>query len=340
MSNLAGSRKVRPDRATEDRLDEIRRAAASRPALVPPRAGHVAESYYGLPLLKSPTWTWEVPLYFFFGGIAGVSANIGFLAQFFRAHADLVRPALWISFVAALLCPPLLIADLGRPIRFMNMLRVFKWRSVMSVGAWTLVAFSTFSFFAVAGNELILRGFHSEAVILLQWLVSALAALTGLILASYTAVLLGVTAVPVWSENRRLIPAHFLTSALGSVSGLLELLGYLVPVTQVLGFISSGIETSIAILIEVRRGPADAPLLHGKSGRLLRLAGLFEGPLALLTRVFFGSTPGGRWAAAICFIGGALVSRYAWIAAGTASAEDTEALYAIQRTGHQRTEHQ
>ena len=331
MSNLARSKTIRPARATEDRLDEIRRTAAAGPVLAKPRESAGSQSYYGLPLLKSPTWTWQIPLYFFLGGIAGVAANIAFLAQSFRAHADLVGPALWIAFIAALLCPPLLIADLGKPMRFLNMLRVFKWRSVMSVGAWTLSAFSACAFFALAGNELITRGFLGVGAIPLQWLASALSALTGLILASYTAVLLGVTAVPVWSENRHLLPAHFLTSALGSVAGLLELLGYLVPATQILGFVTAGVETFIDIFLEIRRRPVDAPLLHGKSGHLLHLAGILEGPVALLTRLLFGSTPGGRWAAAIFFIGGALTSRYAWIAAGRASTQDPEALFAIQQ---------
>lgn len=332
MSNLASSKTLPPGRATEERLNEIRRSAVPGPVLVEPQVSHGSRSYYGLPLLKSPTWTWQVPLYLFVGGIAGVAANVAFLALCLRVHAELVRPALWIALVASLLCPPLLIADLGKPKRFLNMLRVFKWRSVMSVGAWTLSAFSGCAFLAVAANELVLRGFHTEAVIPLEWVVSVLAALTGLVLASYTGVLLGVTAVPVWSENRRLLPAHFLTSALGSVSGLLELFGYLVPATQILGFVSASIETCIDLFLEIRRRPVDAPLHHGTSGRLLRLAGLFEGPLALITRVLFGSTPGGRWVAALFFIGGALASRYAWIAAGRTSTQDPEALFAMQRT--------
>jgi hypothetical protein len=332
MTKLASSKSLPPERATEERLDEIRRTATPGPVLVEPRVSEGNESYYGLPLLKSPTWTWQVPLYFFLGGIAGVAANIAFIAECLRAHVELVRPALWIAFIAAMLCPPLLVADLGKPMRFLNMLRVFKWRSVMSVGAWTLTAFSGFAAFALLGYELIVRDFQNQAIVPVQWLAAALAALTGLILASYTGVLLGVTAVPVWSENRRLLPAHFLTSALGSVSGLLELLGYLVPATQILGFATSGIETVIDVFLEFRRRPVDAPLLHGNSGRLLRLAGLFEGPLSLLVRLLLGSTSTGRWIAAIFFIGGALTSRYAWIAAGRSSTHDPEALFALQRT--------
>ena len=75
-------------KATEERLEEIRKAAAEAaqvPAGVRPSAEspqtREGESYYGLPALKPPVWTWEVPLYFFLGGIAGLSAGIGFAAQ-------------------------------------------------------------------------------------------------------------------------------------------------------------------------------------------------------------------------------------------------------------------
>src|ERR1700758_691131 len=91
------------------------------------------------------------------------------------------------------------------------------------------------------------------------------AAVTGLLLASYTGVLIGATAIPVWSENRRLLPAHFLTSGLGCAAGILELAGFLIPATQILGFIASGIETLIELKLLVRKHSADAPLHQGRS---------------------------------------------------------------------------
>src|SRR5438067_1276876 len=100
-------------------------------------------TYYDLPLLKKPVWKWEVPAYFFVGGAAGASAVIALAAQAARADRTLVRDARWVAAAGAALSTPLLIADLGRPERFLNMLRVFKPRSPMSVGAWTLAAFGT-----------------------------------------------------------------------------------------------------------------------------------------------------------------------------------------------------
>jgi len=325
-------------KATEERLEEIRKAAIenatptgiTQPGAGTPLAQNVG-SYYGLPALKAPVWTWQVPLYFFLGGIAGVSACVAFIAQSFRSNPALIRTSLWAALLGAAICPVLLIADLGRPARFLNMLRVFKLRSAMSLGAWILAAFSGCAFLAVFCFELLLRGFTNPLLTSLLWLAEASAAVAGLLLGSYTAVLIGATAIPVWSENRKLLPAHFLTSGLGCSAAILEFAGFLIPATQILGFAASGIETLIEIFLEARKRPVDAPLHHGRLGTTLRIAGLLEGPAALLLRVFWGSVPAGRYAAATCFLIGALLSRYAGIWAGGVSARDPYALFQLRR---------
>ena len=325
-------------KATESRLDEIREAAAANantPAAIPSlgtsRKSDGTESYYGLPVLKAPTWTWEVPLYFFFGGIAGVSACIAFFAHLFHSDPALVRMCLWIGLIGAAICPVLLISDLGRPSRFLNMLRVFKIRSAMSLGAWILVAFSGCMFFAVLCFESLLHGSTYSFLSPVLWLAEGSGAVMGLLLASYTGVLIGATAIPVWSENRKLLPAHFLTSGLGCSAGILELAGFLIPATQLIGFAAAGIETAVGALLELRRDAVNTPLHHGRSGWTMRIGGVLEGPVALLVRIFFGSQPFGREASAICFLLGALISRYAWIWAGHASGQDPETLFQLQR---------
>ena len=327
-------------KATEARLEEIRESAKRVMPSPPPdvatktAAGAVDAAkigYYGLPLLKPPTWTWEVPLYFFLGGIAGVSTCIAFAAQVFHAEFSLIRVALWIGLIGASVCPALLISDLGRPARFLNMLRVFKVQSPMSMGAWILAGFAGCVFLAVVGIELVARGYTYPAIVAVLWAVEVAAALMGLLLASYTAVLIGATAIPVWSQNRKLLPAHFLASGLGGAAGILELAGFLVPATQILGFAASGIETAIEILLTVRKGAADKPLHHGVSGATLRIAAILEGPAALLIRALWHAEPRGRYTAAICFLVGALMSRYAWVWAGRQSSHDTETLFALQR---------
>ncbi|HXO36192.1 MAG TPA: NrfD/PsrC family molybdoenzyme membrane anchor subunit [Candidatus Acidoferrales bacterium] len=335
----AGEKPVVPShpKASEERLDAIRNEAAATGKVVT-GAGRVyanaqipgAEDYYNLPVLKPPTWTWEVPLYFFVGGIAGVSSVIAFVGHLFHADPPMVRVALWIAFVGTGLCPALLISDLGRPLRFLNMLRVFKWRSAMSMGSWILAAFGGCAFLALATNELILYGIQNPFLPPLRWVGEFTGAVTGLLLASYTGVLIGATAIPVWYENRRLIPAHFLTSGLGGSSAILELFGFLLPATQILGFAAAGIETVVGVILESRLGRVDAPLHHGKSGWTMRIAGTLEGPIALLVRILWHGSAKGRYAAAACFLLGALCSRYAWIWAGRASAHDPQALFESQ----------
>ncbi|MGA8554636.1 MAG: NrfD/PsrC family molybdoenzyme membrane anchor subunit, partial [Candidatus Acidiferrales bacterium] len=101
--------------------------------------------YYGLPLLKKPAWTWEIPIYFFVGGAAGAAAVVGNIAKMTGADPKLVNDARWLAAIGGAISPALLVADLGMPSRFIHMLRVFKIQSPMSVGSWTLVFFSTSS---------------------------------------------------------------------------------------------------------------------------------------------------------------------------------------------------
>jgi hypothetical protein len=329
------------DSARESRLDALReeaartgkvggRGVAAAGGPMPAGAGAGA-GYYNLPVLKAPVWTWEVPLYFFVGGVAGASEAIALAARLSGRAAGLERAALWMALIGALVCPVLLIADLGRPGRFLNMLRVFKWRSPMSVGAWTLVKFSGVAFLAVVANEALRAGFAPGVAGGLTWVAEIFGAVLGLILLSYTAVLLGVTAVPVWSENRRLLPGHFVASSIGAASALLELLGFLIPATQFVGLAASAWETVVGASIELRGRAVDEPLRRGRSGLAARIGGTLAGPVALLLRIFEGSSAGGRELAAVCFVAGALVSRYAWLWAGRASAGDARALFDFQR---------
>src|SRR5438094_3692048 len=95
-------------------------------------------SYFGFPAIKKPEWKWFVPAYFFIGGIASGAYIVATLADLtrraeYRSYALAGRV---VSLTCLLLCPVLLIADLGRPERFLNMLRVIKPRSMMSLGSW------------------------------------------------------------------------------------------------------------------------------------------------------------------------------------------------------------
>ena len=102
-------------------------------------------------VLKQPVWKPEVGLYFFFGGLAGASALLAFGARL-AGNGRLARSALLAAFAGAAVSPPLLIADLGRPARFLNMFRVLKPTSPMSIGSWVLAAFGGVTSVAAASE--------------------------------------------------------------------------------------------------------------------------------------------------------------------------------------------
>jgi hypothetical protein len=174
-------------------------------------ATNVSE-YPGRPVLKRPVWTWEVPVYFFVGGLAGASALLGAIADA-AGQRELARNARIAAAAGAAVSPLLLISDLGRPERFLNMLRVFRPTSPMSVGSWTLALFGGASALAAA----------SEVTGRARPLGRAAGVAAGLLspaLITYTAVLLGQTSVPVWARARRRLPAVFAASAAASAGGL------------------------------------------------------------------------------------------------------------------------
>jgi hypothetical protein len=322
---------------SEKRLEELREQAW-KDGVVTGRGVDVAggpiphkPGYYGQPVVKPPVWTWEVPLYFFMGGIAGMSAVIASAALIFH-HVDLARAAMWLAFIAgAILSPVLLIMDLGRPYLFLNMLRVFKHRSPMSMGAWILSAFGGCAVPGLIALELHAHQIFSGPLDQLLRVAASIfifgSAIFGTLLATYTGVLIGATAIPAWFLHRTLLPIHFGTAGLGSAAALLELLGYRIPALNFLGFYAAGVESALLIWLSVNKhGAADRAIHEHGSGWLIRIGELLNGPLALVLRLF-GFIP----FAAISFLVGALVSRFGWIAVGKVSACDPEAVFASQR---------
>jgi hypothetical protein len=325
------------DSPSEKRLEQLREKAWQE-GVVPGRGVDVVggpiprkPGYYGEPVVKPPVWTWEVPLYFFFGGIGGMSGVIALGAVLFH-HVDLARAAIWIAVIAgAVLSPILLIMDLGRPHLFLNMLRVFKHRSAMSMGAWILTAFGTSAVAGLITLELhaqqIFPGTLDQLLRLAAGIFIFAAAIFGTFLATYTGVLIGATAIPAWFLHRTFLPIHFGTAGLGSAAGVLELLGHRIAALNFLGFYAAALETALLIWLSVdKHGAADRAIHEHGSGWLVRIGEILNGPLALVLR-FFGFIP---WAA-ISFLAGALISRIGWIAVGKVSGADPEAVFASQR---------
>ena len=168
--------------------------------------------YYDRHILKPPVWTWEIPAYFFLGGTAGASAVLAALARLAGNHR-LARSATLAATACIALCPPLLIDDLGRPERFLNMLRVFRPTSPMSVGTWILSLFGGLSSVA-AGSEL------TGVARPLGRLAELAAAGLGPALSTYTAALLAQTSIPAWREARRYLPFLFGAGSAAAAGGL------------------------------------------------------------------------------------------------------------------------
>lgn len=255
-------------------------------------------------------------MYFFVGGTAGAAAVVAGVGSTSGATPDVIADARWIAAIGALISPALLVSDLGRPARFLNMLRVLKWQSPMSVGAWTLAIFSTAAVGAVA-LRVVLPELSTLATI-----ADGVAAFSGAILATYTGVLIGATAIPVWSRHVSTLPLHFGASALGVAASILELIGHRTPALNRLGLGAAAIETALLVHLEWSRDRVARSLFDGASGALVRVGAWLTGPLPLACRLL----PGLRLAAAVSMTAGSLVSRFGWIAAGRRSAGDQAAV--------------
>jgi Polysulphide reductase, NrfD len=321
---------------SEKRLERLREEAWEK-GIVPGKGVDVAggpiprkPGYYGQPVVKPPVWTWQVPLYFFMGGIAGMSAVIASGAIIFH-DVGVARAAMWLAGIAgAVLSPILLIMDLCRPHLFLNMLRVFKHRSAMSMGAWILTAFGACVVPGLIALELhanqIFDGTFDQLLRLAAGVLIFGSAIFGTLLATYTGVLIGATAIPAWFLHRTLLPIHFGTAGLGSAAAVLELLGYRIPALNFLGFYAAGVESALLIWLSIdKHGVADRAIHEHGSGWLIRIGEVLNGPLAIVLRLF-GQIP----LAAIAFLAGALISRIGWIAVGKVSGSDPEAVFASQ----------
>jgi hypothetical protein len=288
--------------ATESRLLQIRNqaqrhgrvdASGVKPAGAPFPVASPETGYYGLPLLKEPQWSWEVPIYFFVGGAAASAAVIGTVAHWVGqkegvGHDErLARDARFVAAGGAMLSSALLVSDLGRPERFLNMLRVFKPQSAMSVGAWVLAAFGTFS--AAAALAELTRARNFPSVRILGETAQVMSAVFALPFSNYTGVLLGATAIPVWNHNVKTLPVHFGMSGLNSGVSILELAGHEQSrALNLLGIYASALETYEGFHLEMRRDPViNSPLKRGVSGFITRLGGVLSGP----SRLHFGLPP-------------------------------------------------
>jgi hypothetical protein len=321
----------------EARLEELRVRAKEfgtvdakgiKPAGAPFPLASPESGYYGIPLLKQPQWNPGIPVYFFVGGAAGAAAVIGAIAHWTGRDQKIARDARLIAAIGAIVSGGFLISDLGRPARFLNMLRMFKPQSPMSMGAWVLTGFGTFSS-AAATAQILADRFGFGAFRILGNMAEGFSALFGLPFSSYTGVLIGATVIPVWNHNVRTLPFHFGMSGMNAGVSVLELMGNVSsrPLNRI-GILSAAAETYEGVELELKRDPVvNEPLKHGASGWITRIGGILSGPVPLALRIaaeFSGNRRSRqlRRVAASSSIAGSLLTRVGWVQAGHASAKD------------------
>ncbi len=293
------------------------------------------DSYYGRPVLKRPTWSARyIASYLFLGGLAGASALLG-------AGADLTgRPALrrsgrLVAAAAIAASAVALVEDLGRPERFLNMLRMAKPTSPMSVGSWVLAGFGPSAGLAAASEVgRALPGGLGRLATRAGRGAGLGSALLGPAVATYTAVLLSDTAVPTWHGAYPELPFLFAASsaaAAGGVAAVLTPPGQAGPARR-LGVAGAAVELGAGELMSRRLGMAAETLRHGRAGRLNLAARALTGAGGVLTLA------AGRRSRAAAATGGALLAagsactRFALFEAGVASTEDPRYTVVPQRS--------
>lgn len=289
-------------------------------------------SYYGRPVIKPPVWKQpDVPMYLFLGGLAGASAVLAEGAAV-SGRPALERVARAGAASGAALGTVALIHDLGRPERFLNMLRVLKPTSPLSVGSWVLAPFSGLSTAALASN---LTG----RLPVLGRLAGVGAGALGPALSTYTAALISNTAVPAWHDAFQEMPWIFAGSG-ASAAGGLGMLG--APVSQAgparrLAVIGAATELAASELAVRRLGMIGEPYHQGRPGMLMKTAKALtagSAALALLggrSRVLSGISGAGLLASSA-------LTRFGIFQAGMASAKDPKYTVVPQRERLRRRE--
>ncbi len=282
-------------------------------------------SYYGRPILKEPAWKQpDVPLYLFLGGAAGAAASMAPLADL-TGYPVLARTSRVVSAGGASASVVALIHDLGRPARFLNMLRVFKPTSPLSVGSWILAPFSGLAAASAASD---LTGWLPVA----GKLAGGAAGVLGPAMCTYTAVLLADTATPAWHESYRDLPVLFAGSAVASASGAALLTvpsRELRPVVR-LGLLGAGAELAAASRLEHAPRLVSETYRSGRAGTLLTASRALTATGAVLS-LFARRRRALGAAAGIAFLAGGLCTRFGVYAAGVASTRDPKYVVVPQR---------
>ena len=265
-------------------------------------------SYYGRPILKRPVWEWQIPAYFFAGGVAAGSSALALGGRLTGRHR-LARRSRWTALAAISASTAFLIDDLGRPERFLNMLRVVKPTSPMSMGSWLLALYGP-----SVGAAAVLPGRLSR-------MADTTAAALAPAVCTYTAVILADTAIPAWHDAKGVLPWLFASGAAASAGGIAAAL---VPVEEAAPARRLALVGAAAELVAARQVTHVSEVYDNRLARTAKALTL-AGAATLLLKGRPAAIVGGALVAA-----GAAVTRFAVAEAGNQSADDPAYVVAAQ----------
>ncbi|NLG23626.1 MAG: polysulfide reductase NrfD [Actinomycetales bacterium] len=309
-------------------------------------------SYYGRGVIKPVPWRHEIPAYLFVGGVAAGSGILATGAAW-TGREILRRNSRLTAMAGVALSGALLVADLGRPERFLNMMRTMKLTSPMSVGTWILSGYAAFTGVTTASEvvrllappsrpgasdgEILGHRAHGAAIpagVLgmasrVLGVADAPAALGQALfappLAAYTAVLLSDTVTPVWFESRRQLPFVFVGSAALASSGVQMVLTPTEQAGPARRFALIGV---VADLVGMHRLEEhltelelDEPVRTGQGGAKLRLAKVLTvaGGVGTLCS---GRSRAVAIASGLALAAASALTRFGMVEAGIESAKD------------------
>jgi formate-dependent nitrite reductase membrane component NrfD len=304
------------------------------------------KSYYGIPPIKKAHWTWQIPIYFWLGGLtAGVQLFMTLANVLGHKDEALSRIGRYTALVAMILSPILLIWDLGRPERFYNMMRIWKLRSPMSNQTWSLVAYGNLSGLIAARQaaEDGLLGRNSLSRLLVKViptrLLSVFALPVALFVGSNTGTLLSATSVPIWARNWALMGPTFLASGVSTALSYLSLVLHLgrwgerktLHVLRRAERLTLLLETALIAASLLRMGRWGKPLFSKEIGPVFVGGALLTGIAAPFALLFGKETRGKSILASVLVLLGGLAFRFAVVLAGRESADDPEAYFTFTK---------
>ncbi len=304
-----------------------------------PRVESGDTTYYDRPMLKQSVWSIDIPIYYFLGGTAGAALTLGAAVQLVescggpRGRHPLRRVSAichWTGIIGSTAGAAFLIHDLGRPSRFLYMMRVFRPTSPMNMGTWILAGAAPA---AIATGLLVNRRGFLGAIGDAAGYASGI---FGAALAGYTGVLVSNSAIPIWQQSRRWVPVMFLASSAAAAASVVDLIVKDEParrLTRIFG--TAGRLAEIAAAKKVEHAASAIPKIaepfhYGRPALLWKTATALTA-LSLATGLLPGRRPKARIFAAVAGLLGSLSLRFAVHYLGNTSARDPRASFQQQR---------